>query len=178
VRHRPPTRRTLVVVAGVLALALVVSGVALAALPKRGAHYAGRINDCSGIDCGTVDIYVSRKTRRRLNRLDARRWSATCDSSDSTYGGNNVYEGGTRSRNLRVRRTGRFSGGGGYSDTPPSTYGGPSGLTAQVTFTVSGRFVTERKAVGRYSVDVELFDSSGTRRDHCTDSERWVARKR
>jgi hypothetical protein len=156
-------------------LVLAAAGTALAAQPEPGGEYKGEVSDCEGF-CATVDLRVTHSGKRVKVRID--NWAATCESG-AEFGGNNVYTGSTvATKSRRIDRHGRFSVAGAYTENPPAGYGGPAGTSARIAFKLRGRFSSRRKAKGFFKAKVVLTDSSGTVRDRCNDTDKWIVRLR
>ena len=157
-----------------LAVALTAAGSALAAKPEKGAYYSGDVSGCEGI-CPSVELQVSHTGKKVKVTVD--NWQAECQSGpgdDAHYN----YTSSTETDKLKIRKKGKFSAKGTYSETPPRpSYGGPQGTTAAVTMKIKGKFKSKDLAKGFYKVKVVLTDSNGVVRDTCTDKEHWKAER-
>ena len=160
--------------AGSIALLALASSGAGAAKPVKGAHYSGQETGCEGA-CPQIHIHVRRSGKKLDLTMDD--WSTVCESTGDYGFGNNDWESSTYAKGIKVRRKGRFSVKGTYTQSAPDTYGGPA-KTGKVHFKLKGRFKRRRKAVGTTKVTVVGKDSNGDQVDRCTTTEHWKARKK
>jgi hypothetical protein len=153
-----------------LAIACAVAG---AATPAKGGHYHGRETGCDGL-CASVDISVSRNAKKLS--LTVNDWSATCRSVDSELGfGNYDWDGSTDGSDVKVRGGGRFSVSGTYTTRAPRTYGGPA-TKGEIHMSVTGTFVSSRKANVTAKIKVTGKDAAGHVVDTCSIKDTFVAK--
>jgi len=133
------------------------SGVALATIPKPGRFSGATSQTYPDGSLGAVTIKMTHHGRR-IRSFDIT-WLAPCDSGFTTLSQGTHAKGSVTSR-------GKFHGRGTYSSDQGNLIG--TRYTATVTDSVSGKFVSKRKAKGTFQATAVLLDASGQAVSTCT----------